>query len=99
MAAANLGIPSIAPFNAKGEPTPVAQRWEKWLKKFRYFVDASCINDNRKKALLLHLAGTNIQDVFETLTPTNATYRAALEALNTHFAVTKNVPYERSKLN
>lgn len=33
MAAANLGIPSIAPFNARGEPTSLAQRWEKWLKK------------------------------------------------------------------
>ena len=34
MAAANLGIPSIAPFSAKGQPTSVAQRWEKWLKKY-----------------------------------------------------------------
>ena len=33
MAAANLGIPSIAPSNARGEPTSLAQRWEKWLKK------------------------------------------------------------------
>ena len=65
MAAANLGIPSTAPFNAKGEPTSVAQRWEKWLKQFQYFEDASRINNNsRKKALLLHLAGTETQDIY-----------------------------------
>ena len=63
-------------------------------------MDASGINnDNRKKALLLHLAGTDTQDIFKTLTPTNATYKVALEARNMHFTVTKNVPYKRSKLN
>ena len=100
MAAANLDIPSIAPFKTKGKPTSVDQRWEKWLKQFQYFVHASVINtNNRKKALLLHLIRTNSQDIFETLTPPNATDEAALEALNMHFAVTKNLPYERSKLN
>ena len=97
---ANLGVPTIPPFKPKGEPTSVAQRWEKWIKSFNYFVDASGItNDNRKKALLLHLAGTDTQEIFDTLTPTEDTFIAALQALNTHFAVTKNVPYERSKLN
>ena len=47
-------------------------------------MDASGINSNsRKKALLLHLAETNTQDIFETLFPNNATYKAAVEALNT----------------
>ena len=55
--------------------------------------------DDRKKALLLHPAGANAQDIFQKLAPTNATYEAAQEALNTHFASTKNVSYERSKLN
>ena len=68
MAIAKIGIPSIAPFNAKGDPTSVVQRWEKRLKQFKifkYFVDASGINNsNRKKALS---------------TPTNATYKAVLQ--------------------
>ena len=34
MATANLGIPSIVPFNTKGEPTSVTQRLKKWLKSF-----------------------------------------------------------------
>ena len=96
MAPANLGIPSTAPFDAKEEPTSVAQRWEKWLKQFQYFEDASRINNNsKKKALLLHLAGTETQDIYiQDIYPTNATYEASLEALNTHFPVTKNIPYE-----
>ena len=65
MAAANLGIPWTASFNAKGEPASVAQKWQKWLKQFQYFEDASRINNNSsKKALLLHLAGTGTQDIY-----------------------------------
>ena len=94
MATANLGIPSIVPFNTKGEPTSVTQRLGKWLKSFWYFVDASGTSQNNRKKLLFHLAGTNTQDIFETLTPTNARYEAAL---NTR--LTKNILCERSILN
>ena len=98
--AASLGVPTIAPFKPKGEPTSVAQRWEKWIKSFNYFVDATGIeNENRKKALLLHLAAAETQEIFDTLAPAEDTFAAPFTALNTHFAVTKNVPYERSKLN
>ena len=36
-------------------------------------------NDNRKKALLLHPAGTDTQDILKTLTHINSTYKTALE--------------------
>ena len=95
---AQLQIPAVATFDPHGEPTSVAQRWDKWKKAFEYFVIASGItDDNRKTALLLHLGGAEIQEIFETLTVAENTYEHALTALNDHFKVKKNIPFERSK--
>ena len=53
-------------------------------------------SDTRKKAMLPHMAGPGTQDVFDTLTPVDNTYDKALEVLNTHFAVKKNISFEHS---
>ena len=49
--------------------------------------------------MLLNLIGLESQDIFETLIVAGNTYADALAALNTHFEVQKNVPYERSKFH
>ena len=46
--------------------------------------------------MLLHMAGPETQEVFETHTPVDDTYDKALEVLNTHFAVKKNILFERN---
>lgn len=90
-------IPGVPPFNCHGDPSTVSQNWEKWKKSFEYFLAASGINDDgRRKALLLHMAGAETQEVFETLAVAETTYTAALGALDTHFTATKNVPFERA---
>ena len=64
---------------------------------FQHFLDASGItNDKRKKAMLLHMAGHQTQEVFDTLDPENDTYDKALEGLTLYFSVKKNVPFERN---
>jgi len=94
----SIQLPAIENFKPNGEPTSVAQRWERWLKSFEYFVIASGVtSENRKKALLLHLAGRETQDIYETLTPAGNSYQNTLDALNGHFQVKKNVTFERSK--
>jgi len=47
--------------------------------------------------MLLHLAGRETQDIFETLNLEENTYQNAQTALNSHFAVKQNVTFERSK--
>ena len=42
----------------------------------------------------LHLVGPETQDIFQTLTPADQSYDSALAALDTHFEVQKNVPFE-----
>ena len=46
----------------------------------------------RKPVLLLHYAGEEINDIFETLPDTREekNYQAAIDALNTHFAPSAN---------
>ena len=93
----SIQIPSIAPFDPTGDATSTAQRWEKWVKSFQYFFISSNINNNEKKrALLLHLIGPESQEIFDTLPDTGNTFEEALTALEDYFKVKKNVPYERS---
>ena len=95
--ATQITVPGVHPFHPHGDPNKIAQTWDKWQKSFQYFLDASGItNYKRKKAMLLHMAGPETQEVFDTLTPANDTYDKALEALTSHFSVKKNVPFERN---
>ena len=78
------------PFSPRGEPSSVAQRWEKWKKAFEYFVIASGITDDgRQRALLLHLIGPDTQEIFETLMDQGNTYDETMQVLDTHFSVQK----------
>ena len=61
-----------------------------------YFLSASnIINKKEKPAVLLHLAGAEVQTIFETLSDTGEDYNAALAKLNEYFVPKKNVPFER----
>ena len=95
-----LHIPPVPQFSPTGEPSSVSQRWNKWKKSFQYFHIASGItSDSKKKSLLLHLVGSGTQEIFDTLVNTGTTYEEALAALDQHFEVRKNIPFERSKFH
>ena len=51
-------------------------------------------DDNRKRTLLLHYAGEEVADVFETLVETGNTYATAKQKLTDYFAPKKNTEYE-----
>ena len=102
----NLGIPQVASFKPDLDPTSVAQRWKRWSDRFDNLVVAMNITDNaRKKALLLHLAGETVFDIFSGLVlpdiPAEADpaitncYTVAKTALDNHFNPKKNVEFEK----
>ena len=83
---------------------------EKWVQSFEYYVVATGIdNVERKKALLLHLAGPEVQEVFPTLpnlpplpalpngqaAPDRDVFEEALQKLNLYFIPKKNISFER----
>lgn len=74
----------------------MVQKWEQYYKRFEYYIRAQNVTkDEQKKALLLHVAGEEVQDLFETLPNTGTTYAEALAALNTYFEPKKNIAFER----
>jgi len=61
-------IPQIAPFVPDADPTSVAQRWKRWSDHLDNLIVALNITDPaHKKALLLHLAGDTVYDIYQGL--------------------------------
>ena len=91
-----LQLPAVQPFSAASDQVTLRQRWSKWVKGLEYFLIASNISDKKQKhAFLLHLAGAEVQTVFETLSDTGEDYNTALARLNEYFEPKKNVPFEQ----
>ena len=73
--------------------TQIQPRWKRWLTSFELFADGKGLiitettNANmrqRRRAMLLHLAGPDVQEIFSTLADTGEAtdYTAAVTALN-----------------
>ena len=76
-------ISNVAPFQPDVDPTNTAQRWQKWASRFDNLMIALNITDHtRKKALLLHLAGESVCDIFEGLVLTEIPEDADQNVIN-----------------
>ena len=59
---------AILPFDAETDPSSIRTRWSKWIQCFDNFLVAmNIVNEGRKRALLLHLAGEHVHDIYDTL--------------------------------
>jgi len=101
----NIAIPHFEPFDVHGEPTTLSLRWTRWSTRFENLMTALNVTDvARKKALLLHLAGDALYDVYDGLVvptiPDDADaavtneYTVAKKALDDHFSPAKNAEFE-----
>ena len=77
-------------------------RWRRWKRSFEFFLEAKGITkDLQRKALLLHCAGQDVQDIFDTLADPkpvsehDTAYAKAMRSLVPHFLPQVNVPFER----
>ena len=100
--AVNIEFGNISPFDCKGNPTSVGPRWRRWKRSFEFFLEAKGVKkDSQRKALLLHCAGQDVQDIFDTLTDPgpdpehDSEYAKAMRSLDAHFAHQVNIPFER----
>jgi len=94
------GLSGLASFDAAGDVTSLAQRWKTWKARFEIFVVASGIQNNtQKRALLLHMAGEGVQEIFKTFSAEQRggqdDFNKAVECLDGYYSVRKNVPKER----
>jgi transposase InsO family protein len=90
-------LPDFPPFNVH-EDANAGPRWKKWLTRFeRLLCGLNITADKRKTALLLHYAGPDVDDIYDTLptaTGSNEDYRAVVEKLNQYFSPQTNVAFE-----
>jgi hypothetical protein len=90
---------SLSSFDCTKDTTTLAPRWKKWKRGFEFYLAARNIqNDGQKRALLLHTAGLEVQDVFDSLSDTGDSYANALEKLDAYFTPKKDVTHERRLL-
>ena len=95
-----LNVNPTAPFDC-GEAAGIGERWKRWLRSFELYVTGKGITvAARKRALLLHCAGVEVQDIFFTLEEEAAgenetVYDQAKKTLEKYFNPQLNVPYER----
>ena len=96
--ATRMGFTSFTNFNCQDDNTGL--RWKKWLRSFEIYLSAKDITGpSRKKNLLLHSAGIEVQDIYFTLAAsedkTDEQYNTTVTALNEYFAPKSNTVYER----
>ena len=95
----------IKTFDCFGDQNTLGLRWKRWLTAFELFADGkgrilnedNANNRQRRRALLLHLAGTDVQDIFSTLPNTGdaKNYKTAVDALNLYFIPQVDMMYAR----
>ncbi|XP_064463571.1 uncharacterized protein LOC135374561 [Ornithodoros turicata] len=89
-------LPTFPPFNPHSDVSSLSPRWLKWIARFENFLLAANITDPaRKRAMLLHYAGEEVYDVFQTLPNTGTDFDTAVTRLKEHFAPKKNAVFER----
>ena len=97
---------TIGKFDCFGDQGTLGPRWRRWLSAFQLFADGKglIVNESatsetkqRRRALMLHLAGPDVQQIFETLPSTGSAddFQKAVDALNTYFVPKTNVAYAR----
>ena len=93
-------LPHFPPFDISDEPGAKGPRWKKYVTRFKNLMVAGNITDAaRQRALLLHYAGEDTNEIFDTLPNTEAagdenTLTKAIDALTVHFEDKKNIVFE-----
>ena len=97
-ASVTLEVGGLEPFNTKGEAQNLSQRWKKWKRAFNLYVTGKGVaNDTQKRALLLHVAGMDVQEIYFTLAGEGegTDFEATLKVLDDYFVPKANIPFER----
>ena len=70
-------------------------RWRKWKSRLDNLILGLGVKDKkRQRALLLHYAGEEVNEIFDTLEDTGDDYETALSKLTEYFNPKKNTEYE-----
>ena len=99
-------IPNFEPFLIvhmdQATTSSMGIRWKKWLHRFNnLMVEMDISSKKRKRALLLHLSGTEVYDIFEPFTDeqkrSEDDFDQAVESLSEYFSPKKNIEFQTHK--
>ena len=83
-------------FNPREDPNTLAVRWKRWKRSFELYVLAKrVLSDPQKVALLLHTAGTELQELYYTLAASEGElkpYKGVIALPDEYFVPKVNVP-------
>ena len=86
----------LAAFDCKADPPTLAYRWKRWRRAFELYLVAKNVTDNaRKQALLLHMGGMDLQEIFDAIAGDVTDYQTTMDKLEEHFKPQKHVTHER----
>ncbi|TKS65153.1 Retrovirus-related Pol polyprotein from transposon 17.6 [Collichthys lucidus] len=86
---------ALPPFDTETDPSSVGPRWNKWVQRFENYTTAMNITgDARLKALLLHIAGERVYDIYDTLAAEGDKYADTKQKLSGYFSPKKNIQYQ-----
>lgn len=96
-------VPLLDKLDLTGDGASIGQRWEKWLRSLSIYLDTTDIKcPIKKRATLLLLGGSDLQDIFYNLPGANAeakdnadVFKIAIDTLNDYFAPKQSKVYER----
>ena len=94
----SLDVGLLVSFDTKGDPHGLSQRWSKWKRSFKLYLTGKGVTDDaQKRALLLHAAGVDVQEIYFTLVSEDeiTTFEATMKVLDDYFIPKANVPFER----
>ena len=91
----DLDIGGVRPLNVNSDSSSMDTEWKRWIRSFQLYADGKALtifpdkdeNKVQRRALLLHCAGPDVQDIFDVLVDTGSAkdYQKAEGALTIHF--------------
>ena len=97
MATAVLNLPSIEAFSIDNSGSlNLSKRWTRYKEDFEFYLTASGVTqDKQKLALLLHLGGHELREVYHSVKGEAENYSSVIGKLDNYFIPKKNITFER----
>ena len=101
MATASMGLPPVTLFSdlVGSNNQKAGGLWRSWLKRTKNYIKAIGVKDDeRKRAMLLHLIGPRYEEEFDKLGETTGnTFDDAVKTLTNHFIPKVNIEFEKAQ--
>lgn len=89
-------FPTMEPFVVEGAPSAQAPKRREWVERVQLFFEATQVEDEQKRAMILHLGGRDVYQIAKSVTEaTPKTHVTLIAALNAHFEPMANTDYGR----